>query len=272
MRIVQLKHLSILFDFRARNPQPGGFEFIQPDVQLPASIDWRKLGAVTKVKDQGNCGSCWAFSATGSLEGQQFLKTGKLVSLSEQNLVDCRFLSTFTKFRTQYNYQFYLLMNYSSPQGNLGCHGGLMLWAFNYIKENGGIDTEESYPYKGRKNRCKYDPKNSGSTCAGYVFIPRGNVKKLKAALATIGPVSIAIHVGDSFLSYSSGVYIEPNCSTHRLNHGVLAVGYETSKEGHEYLIVKNSWGKSWGEEGYIKMATKDNQCGIASASIYPLV
>merc|ERR1712203_794650 len=195
-----------------------GATYISPaNVELPKNVDWRTSGAVTPVKNQGQCGSCWSFSATGSLEGQHFRKTGKLVSLSEQNLVDC-----------------------STRYGNHGCNGGLMDFAFKYIKENGGIDTEESYPYEGMDDTCRYHREDRGATDIGFVDIPQGDD--------------------------------EPNCSPMNLDHGVLAVGYGI-EEGQDYWLVKNSWGTEWGDEGFIKMArNKNNQCGVASAASYPQV
>ncbi|KAH8240332.1 hypothetical protein KR032_010470 [Drosophila birchii] len=224
--------------------------FISPEhVTLADSVDWRSKGAVTGVKNQGSCGSCWAFSATGSLEGQHFRKTGKLVSLSEQNLVDC-----------------------SGSYGNKGCGGGFMTWAFKYIKDNGGIDTEESYPYKAKNDKCKFNRATIGATVTGFVTLPIGDEKKLAETVATIGPVSVAIHVTASFQHYRSGIYIEPNCDPKQLNHGVLVVGYG-SENGKDFWLVKNSWGSSWGDKGYIKMLRNgNNQCGISTAACYPTV
>ncbi|CAF2632084.1 unnamed protein product [Rotaria sp. Silwood2] len=225
--------------------------FIAPsNIVLPKSIDWRKEGYVTPVKDQGQCGSCWAFSATGALEGQHFAKTKKLISLSEQNLVDC-----------------------SDFVGNMGCWGGLMDRAFQYIKINEGIDTEDSYPYEGVDRLCRFESANIGAIDTGYIDITAQNEDDLQLAIAIIGPISVAIDASqDSFQFYKSGVYNEPACSSTKLDHGVLAVGYDTTSS-NDYYIIKNSWGTSWGMEGYIWMSRNNkNQCGIATMASYPLI
>ena len=231
--------------------KPISATFMAPEhVCLPKAIDWRTKGAVTEVKNQGQCGSCWAFSATGALEGQNFRKTGKLVSLSEQNLIDC-----------------------SVKYGNHGCEGGLMDFAFQYIKDNHGIDTEASYPYDAEDEKCRFSKKNIGATDVGFVDIPEGDEMALMKAVATIGPVAVAIDAShESFQFYSSGIYLEPNCTPDGLDHGVLAVGFGT-EDGQDYWLVKNSWGVGWGNQGYIKMPRNmNNACGIASAASYPLV
>ncbi|XP_031827232.2 cathepsin L [Nomia melanderi] len=233
-------------------PSYTGAMFVEPaNVQLPESVDWRESGAVTPIKDQGHCGSCWAFSSVGALEGQHFRTKGVLTSLSEQNLIDC-----------------------SGKYGNNGCQGGMTDASFQYIKENHGIDTEESYPYEAINDKCRYNPRNSGADDIGFVDVPANDEAKLKAAVATVGPISVAIDAShETFQFYSEGIYYEPNCSSEDLDHAVLVIGYGTDEDGKDYWLVKNSWGTTWGDNGYIKMARNErNNCGIATAASYPLV
>ena len=146
--------------------------------------------------------------------------------------------------------------------------------AFSYIRQNGGIDTEAEYPYMARAGRCKYRVDNLNITDNGFVDIESGNEDQLKEAVATVGPVSIAIDASRrSFMAYKRGVYHDHTCSSTQLDHGVLVVGYGTDPDGGDYWLVKNSWGKTWGEEGYIRMArNRHNLCGIATQASYPKV
>ncbi|XP_070777480.1 cathepsin S-like isoform X1 [Enoplosus armatus] len=216
---------------------------------LPPSLDWRDEGLVTEVKMQGSCGSCWAFSAVGALEGQLKKSTGVLMSLSPQNLVDC-----------------------SLKYGNRGCNGGFMANAFQYVIKNQGIDSDAAYPYIGKRGQCKYNPQYRAANCSDYAFLPKGDESALKAALVNVGPISVAIDASrPKFVFYRHGVYRDRSCTRH-VNHGVLVVGYGTEK-GHDYWLVKNSWGVNYGDEGYIKMArNRRNQCGIALYACFPII
>ncbi|KAK4478293.1 hypothetical protein RD792_017582 [Penstemon davidsonii] len=216
---------------------------------LPDSIDWREKGAVLPIKDQGSCGSCWAFSTIASVEGINQIVTGDLISLSEQELVDCD---------TSYNE---------------GCNGGLMDYAFQFIIDNGGIDTEQDYPYTGVDGRCDQFRKNARVVSIdGYEDVPVNDENALKAAAAK-QPVTVAMEgSGRDFQLYESGIFTG-KCGLD-LDHGVTIVGYGT-ENGLDYWIVRNSWGTSWGEKGYIRMQrnvpAKTGLCGIASEASYPL-
>ncbi|CAA7402560.1 unnamed protein product [Spirodela intermedia] len=215
---------------------------------LPVSVDWRKRGAVTPVKNQGQCGSCWAFSAVAAVEGITQIKTGKLVPLSEKQLVDC-----------------------DVNDGNQGCKGGLMTLAFQYIRRNGGLASEANYPYKDEDGTCDAGKSSKPTaTIAGYKNVAVNSEPALQAAVAN-QPVSVAIDAGGfSFQMYSNGVFTG-ECGT-SLNHGVATVGYG-KEAGDNYWLVKNSWGGDWGEGGYIKIkrgVSKEGLCGIAMQASYP--
>jgi len=212
------------------------------------SLDWRTKAAVTPIKDQGQCGSCWAFSTTGSVEGAHAIASGSLVSLSEQQLMDC-----------------------STPEGNMGCDGGLMDDAFEYILLNKGITGEKDDPYLANSGKCP-GTAPVRATISGFKDIPVGDEKALMAAV-NLGPVSIAIEADQFvFQFYSGGVLDSAACGTN-LDHGVLVVGYGTdSASSKPYWIVKNSWGTSWGESGYVRLVRDKNQCGLSDAASYPTV
>ena len=214
---------------------------------LPKSVDWRTKGVVTPVKNQGQCGSCWTFSATGSMEGQYALKTGKLLSFSESQIVDC-------------------------DETDAGCGGGFIDDAFKYIITN-GIENEKSYPYVPLDENCTYSKANVVAHFRNYTDV-KGGETGLKGAVAKIGPVSVAIDASAAnFQLYKEGVYYNSACSQNYLDHAVLVVGYGTTHNGTDYWIVKNSWGKSWGNNGYILMSrNRNNNCGIATEPSYPIV
>ncbi|EZG57133.1 putative cathepsin L-like cysteine protease [Gregarina niphandrodes] len=222
---------------------------------LPDSFNWIDHQCVTPVKNQQHCGSCWAFSSTGSLEGAYCAQTGRLVSLSEQQLVDC-----------------------ARKEGTMGCSGGFMDNAYQYVIDNGGICTEEAYPYEGvdthacRASNCTA----SMVKVRGMMDLPAHDEKAMRAALVLYGPVAVAIEADRPvFQFYHTGV-MKLKCGKH-LNHAVLAVGYGTdAKTGEHYWLVKNSWGDRWGDLGYIKL-TRDHhrfsgECGILLAPVVPLI
>ncbi|XP_057506603.1 senescence-specific cysteine protease SAG39-like [Actinidia eriantha] len=217
---------------------------------VPSTMDWRKKGAVTAIKDQGQCGCCWAFSVVAAMEGITQLTTGKLIALSEQELVDC-----------------------DVSGEDQGCNGGLMDDAFTFIQQNNGLTTESNYPYDGTDGTCNRNKEaNHAAKITGYEDVPTNSESALLKAVAN-QPVSVAIDAGGlDFQFYSSGVFTG-DCGTD-LDHGVAAVGYGTSDDGTKYWLVKNSWGIGWGEQGYIRMqrdiGAKEGLCGIAMQASYP--
>ncbi|XP_038614484.1 digestive cysteine proteinase 2-like isoform X5 [Tachyglossus aculeatus] len=222
------------------------------DVALPESLDWRLYGAVTPVKDQAVCGSCWSFATTGTLEGALFLKTGELVPLSQQMLIDC-----------------------SWDVGNFGCDGGLEWQAYDWIQGHGGLASADSYgPYEGQNGVCHSNASTLAVRLAGYVNVPPANPTALKLALLRHGPVAVNVDASPrSFAFYANGVYYEPQCghNLEQLNHAVLLVGYGLL-QGQAFWLLKNSWSPLWGNSGYMLLAMKDNDCGVTAAATYPIL
>lgn len=257
--------------FMVEGPRSNACNTFDDDMTalVPASVDWRDM-AVTVVKDQGQCGSCWAFSAAGAMEGAWALDSGTLVDISEQQLVDCAGLK----------------------YGNLGCNGGMMDGAFQYAMNGNGMCTETQYPYTAddsescsantcitaSSRRLAGEPgfADAEPTFSGCWDVEPNNQVALKMAVAT-NPVSVAIEADTRyFQSYSSGVLTSAaSCGTN-LDHGVLIVGYGT-EDNEDYWLVKNSWASTWGEDGYIKIGRSDSTddagvCGIAMQPSFPSV
>ncbi|PWA51638.1 peptidase C1A [Artemisia annua] len=218
-------------------------KFIYADATIPPKIDWRAHNAVTPVKNQGQCGSCWAFAAVAAVEGINAIRTGQLLTLSEQQLVDC-----------------------DSKGMNMGCNGGSHAEAFKFIHEHGGLATQESYPYVGKREQCctaKFG--HHSITLDGRESIPRRNEEAMLKAVAH-QPVTISMDPNSrDYMFYSSGVFTG-QCGT-RTMHAMTVVGYDETPEGLKYWIVKNSWGPKWGEQGYIRMLRgvqlPEGQCGM---------
>ncbi|KAJ3671766.1 hypothetical protein LUZ60_007845 [Juncus effusus] len=216
---------------------------------LPTEFDWRDKGAVTAVKDQGSCGSCWSFSASGALEGANYLANGNLVSLSEQQLVDCDQQCD------------------SDNVCDAGCNGGLMTNAFEYLKSAGGLESEADYPYTGTDGTCAFKKSKIVAKVKNYTTIST-NEDQIMANLYKHGPLAIGINA--AFMqTYISGVSCPYICIRTYLDHGVLLVGWGSSGfaparlKNKPYWIIKNSWGSSWGEEGYYKICRGYNACGV---------
>ncbi|XP_014231690.1 cathepsin L isoform X1 [Trichogramma pretiosum] len=230
-------------------PFPHDVEKEKNDV--PESFDWRLYGAVTPVKDQSVCGSCWSFGTTGAVEGAYYMKYKKLVRLSQQALIDC-----------------------SWGFGNNGCDGGEDFRSYQWIIKHGGLPTEEEYGgYLGQDGYCHVKNVTQIAKLKGFVNVKTGDIDAMKLAIFKHGPISVAIDASHkTFSFYSNGVYYEPSCGNTEmsLDHAVLAVGYGTMN-GKGYWLVKNSWSNYWGNDGYILMAQKDNNCGVLTAPTYAI-
>lgn len=220
-------------------------------LSLPPLVDWRQNGSVTDVQSQGPCRSSYAFATTGALEAQYQRQTGNLLKFSEQYLLDCS--------RSSYN--------------NSGCDGGSVNASLRFVSDKQGINTEQSYPYRGVDETCQLSAERANFSIKSVNRIASGQEWFLQTAIATVGPVAVSFDASlETFQFYSSGIYYDFTCSKVNGNHFGLAVGYGTeNKLG--YYIVKNSFGKSWGEDGYVRMARfRNNNCGIATNAIYPVL
>lgn len=214
------------------------------------SVDWRDKGVVNVIKDQGLCGSCWAFSAVQAAESANAISTGTLLSFSEQNLVDC------------------------CHSGCAGCSGGLMTQAYKYIisEQNGHFNLEDDYKYTATEETCQFNKYSQVGSVSSYVNVVKDDENDLAAKVETYGPIAVAVDASHvSFQTYSTGIYDERACSPGNINHAVGCVGFG-SQDGTKYWIVRNSWGAAWGESGYMKMIWENNRCGIASRATVPFV
>lgn len=229
-----------------------GLNLSDEELNLPSAIDWRERGAVTRVKDQRECGSCYAFATVGALESQLFLKTGKLIELSEQEIVDCA-------------------RNY----GTVNCYGGFPPTVYGYFKDKGGVSRAADYPFEGKAGECRVNENKVKIAVKGFGTISgfaNGLFDEtLILTLANVGPVAASVPVSlDSFIRYSSGIYSESRCE--RTNHTVLLVGYSIGN-GTDYWIIKNSWGRTWGEDGYMRLSMKkENGCRVGGLPTYPII
>ncbi|KAH8410590.1 hypothetical protein KR009_005703 [Drosophila setifemur] len=212
---------------------------------VPESLDWRKKGFVSPSHNQQTCGSCYAFSIAQSLEGQVFKRTGKILNLSEQQIVDC-----------------------SVSHGNQGCVGGSLRNTLNYLQSTGGIMRAEDYKYVSKKGKCQFVHDLSVVNVTSWAILPVHDEQAIQAAVTHIGPVAISINATPkTFQLYSDGIYDDPSCSSTSVNHAMLVIGF-----GKDYWILKNWWGELWGESGFMRIRKGVNMCGISNYAAYAIV
>nr|XP_034189227.1 cathepsin L1 [Osmia lignaria]XP_034189228.1 cathepsin L1 [Osmia lignaria]XP_034189230.1 cathepsin L1 [Osmia lignaria] len=213
--------------------------------RVPLQFDWRDIGFLTRPENQRDCGSCYAYSIAGSIQGQIFKKTGILIPLSEQQLIDC-----------------------STSTGNLGCSGGSLRNTLRYLEKAKGLMSQAHYPYKGKQGRCRFQEDLSVVNITSWAVLPARDEKALEAAVATIGPIAASVNASPkTFQLYHNGVYDDEVCSSDMVNHAMLIVGYTRTE-----WILKNWWGDGWGENGYMRLAKNKNRCGIANYAAYAKV
>jgi len=228
----------------------GGKKFKIPHIDfantpMPKSLDWREYGAVSKIRSQGICGSCYAYAVTSAMESAYYLKTGTQIELSQQQIVDCTW-----------------------GYGNRGCKGGYPYRALQWIMKHGGLATDDSYGrYLAQEGYCHFKNVSIGAGVESYMNITSGNKTELKLALAMYGPVTILINTRPkTFKFYSSGVYFDGSCDD-KVDHAAVAVGYGEDN-GKEYWLIKNSWSTSWGRDGFMKIWTKNDNCGVTKKAV----
>jgi len=226
-----------------------------PGWTAPDSIDWRIWGMVNKIKDQGDCGSCYSFASTACLETAYYRKHKKLVDFSEQQIVDCS-----KKYHV-----------------SGGCTGGWMFYVFQYLidlnSQGSGLNLASNYPYEAKFGECRHKKSDNTAPMAKFVRLPKGDEKALQEAVASIGPIAVGYDASNrDFMLYKGGIFYSPTCNPARMSHAVAIVGYGT-ENSQDFWIVRNSWGDWWGEKGYFRMArNKGNHCGIATAASYPIL
>ncbi|KOC59356.1 Cathepsin J [Habropoda laboriosa] len=213
--------------------------------RVPAQMDWREAGFKTRAENQKDCGSCYAYSIAGSIQGQIFKQTGTLIPLSEQQLIDC-----------------------STSTGNLGCSGGSLRNTLRYLEKANGLMARIHYPSKGKQGPCHFQRDLSVVNITSWAVLPARDEKALEVAVATIGPIAASINASPkTFQLYHKGVYDDELCSSDMVNHAMLIVGYTPTE-----WILKNWWGDGWGENGYMRLARNKNRCGIANYAAYAKV
>ncbi|CAD7094065.1 unnamed protein product [Hermetia illucens] len=213
--------------------------------QIPDSFDWRDQGFKTPPRNQLSCGSCYAFSIAESIEAQVYKRTGKILDLSEQQIVDC-----------------------STRTGNKGCAGGSLRNTLKYLEQYGGLMRDRDYPYRAKEKHCRFAKELAVVQISSWAILPKHDEEAIKVAVATIGPVAVSINASpQTFQLYSNGIYDDPDCSADMVNHAMLVVGYTP-----EYWIMKNWWGDNWGDGGYMKIRRNRNLCGLANYAAYAIV